>query len=113
MTFYDNYFKPHFIIYSGPNDDISVNITYSKSISGGNFTWRPPNNIDDFLLREYQLTVECDGTVVINESVAETTYRYDSGRLIPGQCIATVAVINSCGDTASNSISFRVVLEGG
>ena len=85
------------------------------NISGGNFTWMPPSNIDDFLLRDrgYQLTVECNGTVVINESVAETTYSYDAGRLIPGQCIATVTVINSCGDTASNFIHFRVVLEGG
>ena len=87
-------------------------ISYSETISGGNFTWSPPSNIDDFLLREYQLTVECDGTVVINESVAETTYHYDIGRLIPERCNATVTVINSCGDTASNSISFKVVVRG-
>ena len=93
--------------FPAPNDD------YSVDISGGNFTWRPPSNIDDFLLREYQLTVECNGTVVIVESVAETTYPYDAGSLILGQCTATVTLINSCGDTASNSISFRVVLVRG
>ena len=98
MAFYDNY------IYSGPNSD------YSVRISGESITWGLPSNIGDFLLQNYQLTIECNGTVVDGVNTTETTYSYDEGKLIPGLCNATVRVINSCGDTASNSIVFT--LEG-
>ena len=74
--------------------------------SGGSITWGPPSNIDDFLLQNYQLTIECNGRVVDGVNTTETTYSYDEGKLIPGQCSATVGVINSCGITASNSTLF-------
>ena len=74
--------------------------------SGGSITWDPPSNINNFSLQNYQLTIECNGTVVDDVNTTETTYSYDKGKLIPGPCNATVRVINSCGDTASNSTLF-------
>ena len=95
------YFKlQSLFIYSGPNGD------YPVRISGGSITWEPPSNIDDFLLQNYQLTIECNGRVVDGVNTTETTYSYDEGKLIPGLCNVTVRVINSCGDTASNSTLF-------
>ena len=96
MTFY-------VIIYSGPNDDHSVNI------SGGSITWGPPSNNNNFSLQSYQLTIGCNGRVVDVVNTTELRYNYDERRLIPGQCTATVTVINSCGATASNSIIFPVI----
>ena len=87
-------------IYSGPNED------YPVMISGGFITWGPPSNIGDFLLQNYQLTIECNGTVVDGVNTTETTYSYDERKLIPGLCNVTVRVINSCGDTVFNSTVF-------
>ena len=89
------------IISSGPNGD------YPVMESGGSIMWDPPRNIDDFLLRNYQLTIECDRTVVDGVNTTNTTYSYDEGKLISGLCIVTVRVINSCGDTASKSIPVK------
>ena len=75
-------------------------------VSGGSITWGPPSNIGNFSLQIYQLTIECNGTLVDGVNTTETTYSYDEGKLIPGLCNVTVRVINSCGDTASNSIVF-------
>ena len=74
--------------------------------SGGSITWGPPSNINKFSLQNYQLTIECDGRVVDGINTTETSYSYDEGKLIPGPCNVTVRVINSCGDTASNSTLF-------
>ena len=71
--------------------------------------WGPPSNNNNFSLQIYQLTIECNGTVVDGVNTTNTTYSYDRGKLIPGLCSATVRVINSCGDTASSSIIFPVV----
>ena len=71
--------------------------------------WGPPSNIGDFLLQNYQLTIECNGIVVDDVNTAELRYRYNTGRLIPGTCSATVSIINSCGDTTSSSIIFPVI----
>ena len=79
-------------------------------ISEGSITWGSPNNIDDdFSLQNYQLTIECNGTVVDGVNTTELRYHYNTRRLIPGLCSATVRVINSCGDIASSSIIFPVI----
>ena len=71
--------------------------------------WSPPDNIGDFRLQIYQLTIECNGTVVDGVNTTETSYSYDEGKLIPGLCNVTIRVINSCGDTASNFMVFKVI----
>ena len=75
-------------------------------VSVGSIMWGTPSNIDDFSLQNYQLTIECNETVVDGVNTTNTTYSYDRGKLIPGPCNVTVRVINSCGDTASNSTLF-------
>ena len=60
------------IVYSGPSGD------YPVRISGGSITWGLPSNIDDFLLQNYQLTIEYNGRDVDVDvdgvNTTETTY---------------------------------------
>ena len=92
------------IIYPGPNGD------YPLMVSEGSITWGSPSNIDDFFLQNYQMTIECNGTVVDGVNTTELRYLYNMKRLIiPGLCNVTVRVINSCGDTASSSMLLQVV----
>ena len=67
-------------------------------------TWDPPSNINDFKLQNYNLTIKC-GEITIRNVTKETAYRYE-GSINSGPCTATVEVINSCGDTSSNSTTF-------
>ena len=83
--------------------------TQKNSEGEGDIIWSPPDNIGDFHLQIYQLTIECNGRVVDGVNTTETTYSYDEGKLVPGLCSATVRVINTCGDTASNSVVFIVI----
>ena len=66
--------------------------------------WVPPTNIYNFILQSYRLTLEC-GEITISIVINKTEYHHE-GRIGLGLCIATVEVINSCGATSSNSISF-------
>ena len=45
--------------------------------SEGSIMWGTPSNIDDFSLQNYQLTIECNGTVVDGVNTTNTTYSYD------------------------------------
>ena len=78
-------------------------------VSEGSITWGTPSNFEEFHLKMYQLTIECNGTVVDGINTTGRAYRYDEGKLVPGQCNVTVRVINSCGDTASNFMVFAFV----
>ena len=81
----------------------------TNSEGEGDIIWSPPDNIGDFRLQIYQLTIECNGRVVDGVNTTETSYSYDEGKLIHGLCNATVRVINTCGDTASNFMVFTVI----
>ena len=87
--------------YSGPNDDFDVSVQSEGMVS---IMWDPPSNIDSFILQNYRLMINCQGTV-ISMVTKETAYRHE-GELNLGSCIATVEVINSCGATSNNSRSF-------
>ena len=67
--------------------------------------WDPPSNRENFNLRYYCLSLECDGSEPTFKATSKTSYRYEN-RFNPGVCTATVEVMNSCGSFSSNSISF-------
>ena len=87
---------------SGPNDDFSVTAQPEGIVS---IMWDQPSNMDSFMLQNYRLTLACEGNDPIIEDIEEREYHHE-GRLNPGLCTATVEVINSCGATSSNSITF-------
>ena len=94
---------------SGPSN-ISVWIQTNSEGEGDIIIWSPPDNIGDFCLQIYQLKIECNEAVVESINTTETSYSYDEGKLDPGLCKATVRVINTCGDTSSNSVVFKVII---
>ena len=66
--------------------------------------WNSSSNSDYFILQDYHLTLDCQGTRI--SIVTKRTEYHHKGELNLGSCRATVEIINSCGATSSKSIPF-------